>query len=281
MSFKKNKMEDIDFKKIKRNEAGPVEGSITKEIIGRNKDYMIYIDENNNILWSSNNNVNIFDGFGYIRNQVTNLEIIVNRLFKGKEAFEFKVILGCVLNRIVCDNKKDEVEDALDSAKKMILKQGHEVLKQSYIYTTVISTLIVILSIVTLLLLKNFTIGILGNSNYEILIVSLFGGIGSFIFTNIRLSKYKTDININKRTHILDGFLRIFFGVISGLFVILGIKANLIFGFIDNYDTRFFSEAFVCIVAGASDILIPNIIKQVENKNFELNTETSHAKEDK
>jgi len=268
-------MEKHDFKKLKRKEAGPVEGSFIKEIIGRTNDYMIYIDENNNLLWSTNDNVNIFDGFGYIRNQVTNLELIVNRLFKSKEAFEFKVILGCVLNRIASDHNKDEVEDALNSAKELITKQGCENLKQSYIYSTVISTLIVILLIAAILLFKNFTIDILGKSNYEILIVSLFGGIGSFIFTNIRLSKYKPDINLNMETHILDGCLRIFFGVMSGLFVILGIKANLIFGFIDKYDSRFFAEAFVCIVAGASDILIPNIIKQVEHKNIDAQPKTS------
>jgi hypothetical protein len=260
-------MSDVDYKKFKRGEEGPIKGSKIIEIISRTHDYIIYIDENNNLLWSANDSINIFDGFGYIRNEVSSLELVVNRLFKGKEAFEFKVILGSVLNRIVCGHKKEEVEKALISVKELITKQGCEILKQSYIYSDVASTVIVMLSIVYTILQKEFLVSILGNTNYEIILVSLFGGIGSFIFTNLRLSKYKADINLNKNTHILDGCLRIFFGVISGIFVVLGIKGNLIFSLIEKNNVRYFSEAFICIVAGASDVLIPNLIRQVENNN--------------
>src|SRR4051794_29427349 len=64
--------------------------------------------------------------------------------------------------------------------------------------------------------------------------------------------------------HRLDGFLRVFYGLIAGILVSLAIKGNVLAGFADSQQPWILY--FFAMVAGASEILIPNLINQAERQ---------------
>jgi len=54
---------------------------------------------------------------------------------------------------------------------------------------------------------------------------------------------------------------------IGGLVVAIAIKSNLVFGFLNNIDKTIYVSAFIGICAGASEAIIPSLIKQLEAKS--------------
>ena len=92
------------------------------------------------------------------------------------------------------------------------------------------------------------------------------GGIGAFVSTMINAKKYNADITTNKKIHAIDGSLRILYGVIAGVLVAMGIKANIILGFANGINKSIYLYTFLGAIAGASEVFLPNIIKQVEDK---------------
>jgi hypothetical protein len=62
--------------------------------------------------------------------------------------------------------------------------------------------------------------------------------------------------------------MRIFYGFIAALIVFAGIKANLVMGFINDLPSKSdYVLFFICSIAGASEVLLPSIIKQTEGRN--------------
>jgi len=50
--------------------------------------------------------------------------------------------------------------------------------------------------------------------------------------------------------------------------IAIAIKSNIVLGFINQASTTIYLKVFLGVVAGASEILIPNLIKQVEDKTI-------------
>ena len=128
--------------------------------------------------------------------------------------------------------------------------------------TTALITILIIIGVV----FKNTITTFVSYDIYRIFLMGLFGGIGAFVSTMIRVKKYEAEITLGKNVHRLDGFLRIVYGLFAGVIISLGIKSNIIFGFIKDSTQNSFVELFIGIIGGASEIILPNIIKKVEEK---------------
>ena len=62
------------------------------------------------------------------------------------------------------------------------------------------------------------------------------------------------------------GILRILYGLRAGVIISLAIKSNFAFGFIRDADKNCFIEIFVGIIGGAGEVILPNIIRKIEDK---------------
>jgi hypothetical protein len=103
-------------------------------------------------------------------------------------------------------------------------------------------------------------------TRYQIVLSILLGGVGAFITTFARFNNYRGSLIAGVPIHRLDGFLRIFYGLVAGLIIYLAMKANVLIGFAS--DTKYIPWLyyFIAMVAGASEVLIPNLIKQTEGE---------------
>ncbi len=241
-------------------------GKKIKNIIFSSDTIVIYIDFTDVICWFRISSEDLHEGFGEISNKISDLESKLTNVFKAKEAYGFKCLLAEACVRILHDKNIVQARDIIDRVSNSVEKKGSELLKQYYTMASFIITLMV--CIVIWISKNNKTIIEMhyGKDEYRIWMTMLFGGIGAFVFTIIRLKNYKADIEISKSVHVLDGVLRIFYGIIFGLIIAIAIKSNLLLGFLNQIDKSIYVSVFLGVCAGASEILIPSLIKQIETK---------------
>jgi hypothetical protein len=250
-------------------------GKKIKDVIIQSDEVIVYMDEADTIQWSTEGYTSFHKDFGEVENKISDWESKINNIFNRKNAYGFKSVLAEGYARILEQKDISLARDIIDRTIDRVQKQGSEVLKQCYAFSSLISTLVILILIFLIRLYKSEVLMVFDNDHdiYDILLTILFGGIGAYIFTTLRLKQYKPEIVISKGVHIWDGILRIFYGMIGGLLVSIAIKSNIAFGFLNKGDKNFYVTVFLGTIAGASEGFIPSLIKQIEAK-----TGNSHPK---
>lgn len=250
---------------LKIGDMGP-NGKKIKDMILFADTYIIYIDENDVIQWGTDRYGSFPERFGEIQNKVSDWESRANRIFGKEEAFDIKCLLAEAYARILDDKDVSLARDVIDLASERIRTQGGAILKQYYSVAAVITTAGVLLSIALTKIFKQAFINSFGPEDYGVWMAMLFGGIGAFLFTIVRLKKYQPNILVGKRIHFLDGCLRIVYGVIAGLIIAVAIRSNLVLGFLNKADNTIYVTTFVGVCAGFSEAFVPDLIRQIQTK---------------
>ena len=252
------------YLKFDVDQEGPMGGKI-KELIIRSNNIIVYIDENDVIQWATQG-VNLEKDFGDIQNKVSFWEDVSNKLFTKADAYSYKCLLAEAYARILEDRDFKLANEIIERTVYRIQKHGSELLKQAYLLASFFCVLIVILLLAGMVIARNYLLSVISYDSYSIMLTSCFGGIGAFVFTTLRLKNYTPEVIISKRIHQIDGALRIFYGMVSGLIIALGIKSNIVLGFINQIQMTIYLKAFLGIIAGASEVIIPNLIREIEHK---------------
>ncbi len=211
---------------------------------------------------------------------------LVNKLFKGDtyshkvneiniSVAEFSTYLTSRRKRRVnaqiianaynyCVN--DKVEDAREYLKEQIrIKQAERVTNNRLSYLITCMLTVIFMSVITVVL--NFIE--LDDTCYNHLVllfmISTFGSFGGLISVSIKVNKLEVEIFNRSNTQIWLGISRIFIAIISSLIVFVLIKANIIFGFIENIDNKYILYSMASL-SGFSEYFIPNTLKQLESK---------------
>ena len=252
------------YLKFDVDQNGPM-GSKIKELIIRSHNIIVYIDENDTIQWATHG-ITLEKDFGDIQNKVSFWEDVSNKIFTKQDAYSCKCLLAEAYARILEDRDPKLANEIIERTVYRIQKHGSEILKQAYLLSSVVCVIVLFFILGTVVVERNKILSIIPFDAYSILLTSIFGGIGAFVFTTLRLKNYTPEVIISKRIHQIDGALRIFYGIISGLIIALGIKSNIVLGFINQIQITIYLKAFLGVIAGASEIVIPNLIKGVEHK---------------
>jgi len=195
------------------------------------------------------------------------LEGLTTNLYKGKKLRDINYILAQGLARVLDDKDSTDANNILDEFEKSLEEQGRQLLKIEFIISSFLTTGLVLILLCTTWLLR-FNLGyILGSNAFELVIASFCGGIGAFVSSFIRSLNFTGDIRVPKSTYSFDGAMRIFFGIIAGFIMALAIQSNMLLGIIN--DLKGSSMSLICFlstIAGASESLVPSIVKKVEEK---------------
>ncbi len=256
----------MDYSGIKAGETDPLLGKTIKDIILAENSYIVYIDTDDVIQWSTSGHSTFGENFGGIQNKISYWESICNKLFSKQDSYEYKCLLAEGYARMLDGGNSELANQILNQTSSRIEKHGKEILRQDYILSSLCFTTILLISLLIISSNKNAITQIWDSNTIEIYITGIFGSIGAFVSTMIRSQNYNSDITLGRQIHQIDGMLRIIYGFIAGILIALGIKANLIFGFINNTNTTVFTLLFLGAISGASEIILPNIIKQIENQ---------------
>jgi len=261
----------IDYSELKIGQKVEEFNRTIKEIISKDKDHIVYIDEHGTICTSNDLSFVVTTEFGKIQNRISYWESVCNRVFSKKEALDLKCLLAEGYARMYESNDFNAANEIINDATKRIEVQGKQILRQDYLIASLYCTLVIITLLIFSILFKDFILRYLSKNVFHIYVTALFGGIGAFVSTMIRARKYKAEISSSRRIHMIDGSLRVFYGLIASLLIALGIKANLLLGFINATESNVYVLFFMGAIGGASEWFLPNIIKQFEkNENPKL-----------
>ncbi len=256
----------IDFGEFKPGDIDPTTGFKMIYIAFQTSRFYVSIDSEINLNWFASEDLKYADDFGEVVSQVSLAEALVDRIFTDKKnRIAYKKILGDVLSRILDEGNSKTAKLIMEEAKLRILGHSKEQVRMAYIKSAVLSVIFVgILVILATLYKKDVQLSVGGNEIYKIIICTLLGGIGAFITTFSRFQNYQGSIIAGLSIHRLDGSLRVFYGLIAGIIISLAIKGKVLAGFADSQPTWLLF--FFAMVAGASEALIPNLIRQAENQ---------------
>lgn len=260
----------VDYNDIKIGDMDSLTGQPIIYINFSSSDFIVDIDEKLSLNWQTSATYNNYaTDFGEVVGSCDLSGALVDRIFGDKvNNLAYKKMIGSVIVRILDDRNSDSARKLLTIVDERINEHGRERVRMVYIITALITVLFVGILLIAILVLK-FTLQDYGMDEVKRMLVlcSLLGGIGAFITTFGRFNNYKGSLVAGVAIHKLDGFLRIFYGLIAGLFIILAIRSNVLIGFANDSKSSIpWLYYFLAMIAGASEILIPNLVKQTEGE---------------
>lgn len=249
-------------------EKDPASGRPIKSIIYQTNDFIVTIDRKNELNWSSKQDLDYAPDFGEIESRVSLSENLVERLFWRKNTFSYKRMLGGVMVRLLADKNSDSAKSMLNEINDRIYEHGKESVRMAYIYSALFGLAFSAIGLIFIALwgLKFSQQLQSGNPIYETALCVFLGGIGAFISTFFRFKNYSGSLIAGNPIHRLDGTLRIVYGMVAGLFLSFAVKGNILAGFAYQENSGRWILYFLAMVAGASEVLIPNLIKQSEEQ---------------
>ena len=194
--------------------------------------FIVSIDNDINLNWSTTEEITYATDFGEITNQVSLSESLVDRIFREKkDRIAYKKMLGDVLGTLLDEAQSSSAQKMLEEVNARINEHSREKVRMAYISYAVGSVavvgLLVIISVIFRIKLHEL---FQPPEVFKICICTLLGGVGAFISAFTRFQNYNGRIIAGLHIHRLDGFLRVFYGLIAGLLISLAIKGKVIAG---------------------------------------------------
>ncbi len=263
-------------------EHDPASGRPIKSIIYQTREFIVSIDKKNELNWTSKMDIQYAPDFGEIESSVSLSENLAERLFWRKNCFSYKKMLGGVMVRILADKNSDSAKSMLKEINNRIQEHGKESVRMAYIYCALFGLAFCAAGLSGIAIRGSY-ISLKLNSGtpiYETMGCGFLGGIGAFISTFFRFRNYTGSLVAGLPIHRLDGALRIVYGMTAGLLLSFAVKGNILAGFADASNDTHWILYFLAMVAGASEILVPNLIKQTEEGlSIKKQNEGNHAAE--
>ncbi|MES2777307.1 MAG: hypothetical protein V4722_24225 [Bacteroidota bacterium] len=269
---------DINLCELVAGEKDPSTSKPIVYVVHRAKSFLVTIDSDINLNWFTSQQYEekrFAADFGEVAGSCNMAAALVDRIFVGrKNRLSYKKMLGEVIGRILDDRNSFSAKTLLRKVDERIYEHCKERVRMAYIYAAFATvSLLAILLLIVERFSKEITFFAADSTRYQIVMPTLLGGVGAFITTFFRFRKYSGSVVSGLAIHRLDGFLRVFYGVFAGLMVTFAIKGNVLIGFAnENPESQPWLGYFLAMIAGASEILIPNLINQTE-ENLRFKTQ--------
>ncbi|MGA2261080.1 MAG: SET domain-containing protein [Acidobacteriota bacterium] len=251
-----------DFSKLCEGDKDPTLNKTINTLIEATEDWIVYLDADLSVEWAQNDNIAETESFGAIANMVAYYESLSSELLAKRHIEPFHRLLGESLARSY-ENHTERANEILTRAKEYMDARSKERAKMWYLCSS--ASVVTCVSIVILLVKCFYAHFYLwaGPAWTDIIIGSLFGSIGAFISIISRSSEISVNAAAGLKIHIIDGLARVFVAMLGAFLVAVCLKANLVLSMPNGLDSpRLYLIAF-CIVAGASERIVPDLIQKV------------------
>jgi hypothetical protein len=245
---------------------GDVEPRLNKRIkvlIDSTPNHIVYLDDDFYAEWAY-----ILSewpkGFDGIANQIGRLETLSTTQLSKTQREPFARLLGEAMARVLGGGKEEEAKEILDKAAAYLNARGVENARRWYLTGAFIIAAVALVASGALIFIRNR----IGNSapreTVEIFIGTLMGSLGAVLSIASRTEAIHLDPVAGPQIHKFEGIVRVAVGMAGAFFVALSIKANLLLGVFQSLPRPFLALVTTCIVAGASERLVPGLIKNME-----------------
>lgn len=249
---------------LKAGDVDPELGKKIHDIILNTEQFVVYIDEAVTIQWHTTDDHELAEYSGEVLNLVATLEARSAFLAGKPILFDFRKRIAEGLVRCL-DGSPKEVSLAILKEVALELKaRNKEVSWHWYFQTSYYVTLGLAVLFAVLWLGRGYVSATIGNDAFQVILGTICGSFGALLFATARSNRLVLDANAGESLHRLEGLARTGAGLIGALLVALAIKAGLILGGATFSGSKLALLLCLCIAAGASERLVPNIVTTLE-----------------
>ena len=252
------------FSKLREGDDERVHGKTIKCLISKHRDYIVYLDNEMSVWWATNKDFEFLENAksGEILNEVSYLESVDVSALKPYQLEGFRRMLGEAVARLFDTNDQKQARAVLKYARHYITARCTENARLWYLSASSIATLIVTIIIGSLLLNREAIQ--LGDKAVTVILGIGGGALGALLSILLRSEGVPKDISAGRTLYYCEAISKIVAGMIGALIVALGIEAKFFLGNLDAASNHMTLIMLFCLVAGASERLIPSLISKVE-----------------
>lgn len=257
--------EEDNFLIFNEGQTEPTLNKRIKTLILKDQGFIVYLDDDLCVQWTTNQHYGDFaSDFGNVTNRAGYLEETANGLLSPIQHKSFQRLLAESIARLLDDRSSVNAQSILDRAEAYLKARTTE---RARIWFIVAATIVTSLALVGLLILWIFRDVVkfnLGPTAFELALSACIGSLGALVSVVLRLRELNVDALAGRGVHYFEGTARVIAGMAGALLIGLAIKSNLILGTINSSDKSLALLLAVSVVAGASERIVPNLIKKVE-----------------
>ncbi|MGD7291098.1 hypothetical protein ACQCP0_19080 [Ralstonia pseudosolanacearum] len=249
---------------LKAGDVDPELGKTILEIVLCTELFIVYVDEDMAVQWHTTDDHERPDYCGEVLNMVASLEA-QSRFLTGEPMLrDIRRRIGEGLVRCLEGGRKEDATAVLKEVGAELKTRNKEVSWHWYFQASYYVTLGFAILFAAAWLLRDWIRAGIGTEAFEVILGGSCGSFGALLFATARSDRLILDANAGRRLHRLEGLSRIGAGVIGALVVALAIKAGLILGGTTFPGNKLALLLCFCLVAGASERLVPSLIATFE-----------------
>lgn len=256
-----------DFSHLKEGQVDPCQDKKIRRLIYCEIDFIVYLSEDLRIHISTSDALKEPPGYGAVSSKVSELQATSGVLLQNKSLLEeFRAMVAEAYVRNFKDGDSVNATAVLKKAEDLLDVWALESARKSYVLSCLCITLFSLLAIMILWTNRDIFKTTLGPNAFDVMVGSFLGAPGAMISVYRRIKDLPIDSKSRESTHYIDAAVRIFAAMLGALFVAMSIKANIVGGFVNSGSTTASLLFVICLVAGASERLVPSLISQVESE---------------
>jgi hypothetical protein len=238
----------------------------------KSKRFIVYLDEDLAVEWACVDHFDLTPEVGRVLNRVAEMMALPVMHLPFQERLAFRSLVAEAVARVVRD-RPDVAEmtadagaahDALDKALSFYTARSAEISRWWYLTASVLAAGALLLVVLFLCLLRSLVEPLIGTSAFEVTMGAGAGGAGALLSVLIGSRNYTPDTSTRRDIHWFQGAARILAGTLGAVVVALAIKGNLVLGQVAPTAHTQELFLFLCMIAGWSERLVPNLIERFE-----------------
>jgi hypothetical protein len=255
-----------DFRHLKDGDTDPALNKLIKTLILKGHNFIVYLDEQQCVQWVTHPEYygDFAPDFGNVVNRAGYLEEIARELLSPRQRMGFQRMVAESVARLLDDRTSDHAKDMLDRAEAYLKARTSERARMWYITAVAVGTCLALLAMLVLWEFRAALVPNMGATAFDLGLATAIGSLGALISVALRLRELNVDGTAGPAVHYFEGAIRVVAGMAGGLLVGLAVKSNLVLGAINSAEKSLALLLAVAAVAGASERVVPDLIKRVE-----------------
>jgi hypothetical protein len=255
-----------DYDRYREGDFEPHLGKQIQTLIFKTTTFIVYLDEDLYVEWafSPEFDTNWPPEVGLVLNRVSLVQALPVSALTPEQLGAFRQLVGEAVARVLQYKDGQAANQALDNAVAWLEARNRESARWAYLIGSSAAAALAATATLLLWILRDQAGWLLGAPVLEASIGAGMGGIGALLSILLRSRNLPLDAAADRRLHVFEGIARVAAGAIGAGLVALGIKSELLLNVVSSSSQPLTLLAAVCMVAGASERLVPDFIQRVE-----------------
>jgi len=255
-----------DYRTLREGDIDPEFGKRIEYIVYADRDYIVFLDSDARTLWSFNDTRygTLCEGAGTILNRVSALAYMPTDALTRKQLGTFNKLIAGAIARLLGDRSITQAAQALDAAERWLSARNNEVARVWYLSASSVVALPLLAIGVGVYVWRTALAQVVGLNGTDFVLGSCAGAAGAWLSVATRLGQASLDVSAGRTPYYYEGASKIAIGVLGAALVAAAVKANLLLGALADTQHPRALLVLLCIVSGASERIVPNLVGRVE-----------------